>query len=431
MLHLTDEGLWHNWSKSVSARPQHVHFPESEEGLRNVVANAEGTLRVVGAGHSFPPVAKADETLVSLERYTGLVDVDADARQVTVRAGTPLSALTSALADHGLMLENMGDIDDQSIAGALSTGTHGTGTDVGVMPTQIAGIRLINADGEILDLESGDDRFPYAQVSLGSLGVISTVTLDVVEDYRLKERKFPADIGDVLANLDAYREYRNFEFWWFPHTDTALVKVLEETDETGSPGRLDSVEERFENLAWEGLCRAGTRVRRLSPLLSRFTARTFSESEHVGPAREVYPTTRAVRFNETEYGIAREDAVEAFEDLRSVVESHDVMFPVEFRDVAGDDIPLSPAYGRDSTFLAVHAYYKRQWKPLVRDAEAVFDRYDGRPHWGKHHTKTAEEFAGLYPEWDGFRSVRRELDPEGLFLNDHLRDVFGESGVES
>jgi L-gulonolactone oxidase len=426
MLHLTDEGVWHNWSESVRARPKHVHYPESEDDLRSVVADAEDTLRVVGASHSFPPVAKSDETLVSLERYTGLVDVDPEARRVTVRAGTPLSALTEALADHGLMLENMGDIDDQSVAGALSTGTHGTGTGFGVMPTQAAGMRLITADVEVLDLEAGDDRFPHAQVSLGALGVISTVTLDVVDDYRLTERKFPAPIDDVLANLESYRECRNFEFWWFPHTDTALVKTLEKTDETGTPGRLDAVEERLENLAWEGLCRAGTRVRRTSPLLNRFVARTFSESERVGPAREVYPTTRAVRFNETEYGVPRADAVEAFEELREAVEDHNAMFPVEFRDVAGDSIPLSPAYGRDSTFLAVHAYYKRDWEPLVRDAEAVFDRYDGRPHWGKHHTKTASGFAELYPRWKDFRAVRRELDPDGLFLNDHLRDVFGE-----
>ncbi|QLD89979.1 FAD-binding protein [Natronomonas salina] len=423
MLHLT-EGTWENWSGSVRARPRSVHYPETEAELRTVVERADGTLRVAGAGHSFPPVAKSDETFVSLERYTGLVDVDREARRVTVRAGTPLSALTAALADHGLMLENMGDIDDQSVAGALSTGTHGTGTDFGVMSTQAAGMRLVTADGETLELEAGDDRFPFAQVSLGSLGVVSTVTLDVAADYRLRERKFPAPVDDVLANLESYRDHRNFEFWWFPHTDTALVKILEETDAPGRPGRRDAVEERLENLAWEGLCRAGYRVRSAAPLLNRFTAATFSESERVGPAREIYPTTRAVRFNETEYGVPRSDAAAVLEDLRGVVEPHDVMFPVEFRDVAADSIPISPAYGRDSAFVAVHAYHRRDQEGLLRDAEAVFDRHDGRPHWGKHHTKTASDFEALYPRWGEFCEVREELDPEGLFLNDHLRDVF-------
>jgi L-gulonolactone oxidase len=202
------------------------------------------------------------------------------------------------------------------------------------------------------------------------------------------------------------------------------VKTLEETDETGRSGQLDAVEERLERLAWEGLCRAGTRARRLSSLLSRFTASTFSESERVGSARAVHPTTRAVRFNGTEYGVPREDAVEAFRSLRDAVESHDVMFPVEFRDVAGEDIPLSPAHGRESTFLAVHAYHRRDWNPLMTDVEAIFDRYEGRPHWGKHHTKTADAFAELYPEWDAFRELRRELDPTGRFLNDHLRAIF-------
>jgi FAD-linked oxidoreductase len=424
VLHLTD-GVWENWSGSTRARPTHVHYPETEDELREVVAQADGTLRVAGAGHSFPPVSKSDGTFVSLERYTGLVDVDPGARRVTVRAGTPLSALTDALADHGLMLENMGDIDAQSIAGALSTGTHGTGTEFGVMSTQAAGLRLITADGDIVELGPGDERFPFAQVSLGTLGVLSTVTLDVVDDYGLHERKLPADVEDVLASLDEYREFRNFEFWWFPHTDTALVKTHEETAPEGSPGRLEAVEERLENLAWEGLCRAGDRVRPASPALNRFVTATFSASERSGPARDVFPTTRSVRFNETEHGVPRESAVEAFRDLRSVVESHDVMFPVEFRDVAGDDLPLSPATGRDSTFLAVHAYHRREWEPLIRDAEAVFDRHDGRPHWGKHHTKTAAEFAELYPEFEAFRETRAEMDPDGLFLNDHLRDVFG------
>ena len=424
MLHLSD-GVWRNWSGSVRARPRSVHYPETEAELRTVVERAEGTLRVAGAGHSFPPVARSDETLVSLERYTGLVDVDAGAGRVTVRAGTPLWALTDALAEHGLMLENMGDIDDQSVAGALSTGTHGTGTDFGVMATQAAGMRLVTADGGLLELESGEDRFPFAQVSLGSLGVLSTVTLDVVPDYRLRERKFPADVDDVLADLEAYRRHRNFEFWWFPHTDTALVKVLEETDEPGSPGRRDALEERLENLAWEGLCRAGDRVRPAAPHLNRFVAATFSESERVGPAREIYPTTRAVRFNETEYGVAREDAADVLGDLRDVVESRDVMFPVEFRDVAADSVPLSPAHGRESTFVAVHAYHRRGYEGLVRAAEAVFDRYDGRPHWGKHHTKTAADLEPLYPRFEAFREVRAEMDPGGLFLNDHLRDVFG------
>lgn len=423
MLHLT-EGTWENWSGSVRARPRSVHYPETEDELRTVVERADGTLRVAGAGHSFPPVAKSDETFVSLERYTGLVDVDREARRVTVRAGTPLSELTAALADHGLMLENMGDIDDQSVAGALSTGTHGTGTDFGVMSTQAAGMRLVTADGEAVELEAGDERFPFAQVSLGLLGVVSTVTLDVAADYRLRERKFPGPVDEVLANLESYRDHRNFEFWWFPHTDTALVKLLEETDEPGRPGRRDAIEERLENLAWEGLCRAGYRVSSAASALNRFTAATFSESERVGPAREIYPTTRAVRFDETEYGVRRADAAAVLEDLRGVVESRDVMFPVEFRDVAADSIPISPAYGRDSTFVAVHAYHRRDHEELIRDVEAVFDRYDGRPHWGKHHTKSASDFEALYPRWGEFCEVREELDPEGLFLNDHLRDVF-------
>jgi L-gulonolactone oxidase len=424
VLRLSD-GVWENWSGSASARPTHVHFPETESALREVVSAADGTLRVAGAGHSFPAVATSEETFVSLERYTGLVDVDAERKQVTVRAGTRLGALTDALAEHGLMLENMGDIDDQTIAGALSTGTHGTGTEFGVMSTQAAALRLVTADGDVVELEAGDEAFPFAQVSLGTLGVVSTVTLDVVEAYRLRERKFPLAVDDVFDRLEEFREYRNFEFWWFPHTDTALVKLFEATDAPADAGRFDAVEERLENLAWEGLCRAGARLPAASPYLTRLTTATFDASERVGPAREIFPTTRSVRFNETEYGIPRAAAADALAELREVLESHDTMFPVEFRDVAADSLPLSPASGRPSTFVAVHTYHRRPWKPLIADAEAVFDRYDGRPHWGKHHTKTAEEFERLYPQFEAFQQRRRAFDPEGLFLNDHLASVVG------
>lgn len=423
MLRLTD-GVWENWSKSTRVRPRSVHFPETEAELRTVVERADGTLRVVGAGHSFPPVAASEATLVSLERYTGLVDVDVDEKRVTVRAGTPLSELTTALSEHGLMLENMGDIDAQSVAGALATGTHGTGTDFGVLSTQTTGMRLVTAEGDVIDLEADDELFGHAQVSLGALGVVSQVTLDVVSEYRLREHKFPASVDDVLDSLDEYREHRNFEFWWFPHTETALVKTLDETDDCGEVSRLDPVEERLENLAWEGLCRVGTRVRPASSPLNRLAVSTFSDTTRVAPARDVYPTTRDVRFNETEYGVPRENAVDAFAELRAVVETAGVMFPVEFRDVAADSIPLSPATGRESTFIAVHAYHRRPYERLVRDAESVFDRFEGRPHWGKHHTKTADDLASLYPDWNAFQTARERFDPDGLFVNPHLERVF-------
>ncbi len=423
MLHLRD-GVWKNWSGSVEARPSQVYFPETETELQRLVEQATGTLRVVGAGHSFPPVAQSNETIVSLERYTGIVDVDHSAKQVTVKSGTPLSDLTAGLADHGLMLENMGDINKQTIAGALATGTHGTGTDFGIMATQASGLRLITAAGDVVDV-SDDNRFRFAQVSIGVLGVVSTVTLDVVADYQLQEQTFPASVDEVLADLSTYRDHRNFEFWWFPHTDTAFVKLLDTTTQAGQPSRMAAIEERLENLVWEGVCRVGHRAPKLSSLLNKGVTTTFSQSEQIGQARAIYPTTREVRFNETEYGVPRGDAAEVFRELRDVVEAHNVMFPVEFRDVAGDNIPLSPAYNRDSTFVAVHAYHRRPYEELIQDVEEIFDQYDGRPHWGKHHTKSASDLESLYPEWEAFRELQADLDPDALFCNPYLQTLFG------
>lgn len=413
---------WTNWSGSVRRNPT-IRRPASEEDLRELVREATGTVRVAGAGHSFTPVAATDDTLLSLDRLTGVERVDRDAGTATVKAGTRLYALNRELADRGLALPNIGDVDRQSVAGALATGTHGTGTDFGVLATGVRGVRLVTADGAVRELDPGDgDAFRAAQVSLGALGVLTAVTLDVEPAFRLREVERPVPVEAVLDSLSEWREHDHFEFWWFPGTDTALVKTLDRTDD---PVDLDPpYAERLENLAWGTMCRLGARLPRLSTALNRVTVATFSESEQVGPSHEVFPTARDVRFDETEYGVPREEAVAAFRALRDRVDWSGVQFPVEFRDVAGDDVPLSPAYGRDSTFLACHTYHRKSYESFLRSCETVCREFDGRPHWGKHHWLGRETLAELYPEWDAFQAIRREFDPDGLFLNQHLRRLF-------
>lgn len=425
---------WSNWSGSATCRPSSVHYPRTLADIQRALraAGPGDTVRVVGAGHSFPPVATSDDVLLSLEHYTGIVDVDAEAETVTVRAGTSLHDLNRALAEHDLALENMGDIDRQSVAGALATGTHGTGDDYGIIATTVERLRLVTADGSTRELaaEDGeaDDAFHAACVSLGTLGVVTEVTLSVRPAYKLAERTWTADIDDALADLDRHRaENDHFEFWWFPHTGTAWMKTLDEVDDDMPDDPTPAYEERFENLAWEGICRLGSALpRAATPYLNRATVATFDESRAVGPSHEIYPTTRDVRFNESEFGVALDDAVEAFCDLRETVLEHRVQFPVEFRTVAGDDIPISPAYGRDSAFFACHTYHRKPYREFLEDCAATLEPYDARPHWGKHHWYGPDRFADLYPEWDTFQRVRREFDPEGRFLNDHLADVFGD-----
>jgi L-gulonolactone oxidase len=421
---------WRNWSGGVSCSPRQYQRPSTEAELQSIVADltpSTRVLRVAGSGHSFPPVVPTGDALVSLEDYTGVVEVDTEAREATVKAGTTLHALTQELANHGLAMRNLGDIDAQTVAGALSTGTHGTGIDLGILSTQVAKLRLIRADGEISELTPEDgDPFRAAQVSLGALGVVSEVTLDLVPAYDLELHARPMPIEECLADLDRLRrENRHFEFFWFPHTDTAFVKTMNRTDaeRTGSGGDFDS---RVENAAWEAMCRLSTAASATTPWMSRLAAASFSEERSVGPSHEQFAHDRTVRFEESEWSVPVEDGSAVVREIRSWIErsDEDVCFPVEFRYVGGDDIPLSPAYGRDSAFVAVHKYHRKPYATYFDAVASICGPRDGRPHWGKLHAFDAADLATRYPEWDTFHAVRREFDPDGLFLNDHLRGLF-------
>lgn len=384
---------WENWSGRVTCEPAAVEYPETEAELVALVEEhaPDATIRVAGAGHSFTDIVPTDDVLVSLENYTGLERVDEARGRATVRAGTELAAMNRALDEHGLAVENMGDIDRQTVAGALATGTHGTGVGFGVLSTQVAAVRLVTADGEVRTVEPDDEAFGPAQVSLGALGVVSTVTLDCQPSYELSMVKRERPVDEVFADLETYRtENRHFEFFWYPGDELAEVKTTNRTDEAASPGDGEVIERR------------------------------------TGPSHEVFPSVRDIWFNEMEYGLPAEHGESAFRRVKEILEGHGgITFPIEYRCVAPDDIPLSPASGRDTTFVAVHRYHERPYRAFFADCEAVFDEYRGRPHWGKLHTKTAADLAPLYPAWDRFQAVRRDLDPDGVFLNDHLRALFG------
>jgi len=385
---------WTNWSERVVCEPAAIERPEREADLVELVAARapDDTIRVAGSGHSFTDVVPTDDVLVSLENYTGVESVDTEAGRATVRAGTVLEDATRELDAHGLAVENLGDVDQQTVAGALSTGTHGTGTDFGVLSTQLEAVRLVTADGEVRTVERGDDAFGPAQVSLGALGVVSAVTLDCRPQYELEMVKRERDVDAVLDEVEAYgRENRHFEFFWYPGHEVAEVKTINRADEPDPPLRGGEVVE----------C-------------------------EVGPSHEVFPSVRDVRFNEMEYGLPADAGPEAFRRVRGIIEDHgEITFPIEYRYTAGDDVPLSPAYGRDSVFVAVHRYHERDHRPFFESCESVFEEYEGRPHWGKLHTRGPADLRALYPEWDRFHAVRREFDPDGVFLNDYLRDLFG------
>jgi L-gulonolactone oxidase len=385
---------WENWSGSVGADPAALYRPETEADLVEVVDRhaPDASIRAVGAGHSFTRLGETDDVLVSMEALTGVESVDREAGTATVRAGTRLEEMNATLAEEGLAMENMGDIDQQRLAGALATGTHGTGTDFGVLATQVAGLRVVTADGEVRTLDPRDDAFGPAQVSLGALGLVSAVTLDLLPAYELEMHRRLVDLDVAIEHIgDLLAENRHAEFFWYPEEDVAKVKTIDRpgTDHGDLPGS------------------------------------TLEETE-VGPSHDVFPSVRDIRFNEMEYGVPAEDGPAAVREVADLVASRDdVSFPVEYRYVRGDDIPLSPAHGRDTVFIAVHKYHEKPYADFFERAEEIFRSHGGRPHWGKHHNLESGTLAGLYPEWERFQSVRGDLDPEGVFLNGYLTELFG------
>lgn len=426
---------WRNWSGSVEAHPRTLAQPRDLDELARLVggwARAGRHARVVGDGHSFTPLAQTDDALLSLDNMQGIISLDAARGTARVWAGTRLQRLGEELLARGVAQENLGDIAVQSIAGAISTGTHGTGVGFGSIATQVVGLTLVTAAGEVIECSETErpDVFKAAQVSLGALGVIAAVTLRVVPAQRMRFVSRRERVDDILANLERYkRENSHFEFFWMPHTPWAQAKFINETEDAVAPGNLLG---KLNDLLLEnGLFWALSEVCRLAPGASRavsnISAWGIASVSKTDYSHRVYATERLVKFQEMEYNIPAERFPEALAAIRErfARERFDVHFPIECRFVRGDDIWLSPAYGRDSAYIAVHMYKGMPYERYFRAMEEIFQGFDGRPHWGKLHTLDAATLARRYPHWDDFLRVRAALDPAGMFLNNYLRRLFG------
>lgn len=426
---------WSNWAGTVACRPGSVAEPVSIDDIRaalKAAREAQQPLRVAGSGHSFTPLCATDGTLLSLRNYSGVTNVDAANRRVRVRAGTSLKSLGASLAEHGLAMENLGDIDAQAVAGALATGTHGTGVEFGSLATQITGLRMLLADGSELwcSRESNAEVFHAARVHLGALGVVTEIELACVPAYRLEYRSRRASLSEVIDNLESLQyNNRNFECYWFPYTDSVQLKLMNATDAPASGNQLwrRAVDLVVENGAFWALSAFTRAVPAAAPLVCRLEGASVPAHRTVQPSHEIYATSRLVKFVETEYSIPAEHFTDAITAIRETLqrERFAVNFPLEMRFVAADDIPLSPAYGRLSAYIAAHMYKGMPYKHYFAALTEIFDHYGGRPHWGKMHDKRAADFEKLYPEWQKFQDIRRRLDPQGLFLNPYLREVFG------
>jgi L-gulono-1,4-lactone dehydrogenase len=428
--------LWKNWARNQACAPFAHERPASEAELVDIVkraASGERRVKVVGAGHSFTGIACTDGHLVDLSDYDAVVEHDPDTDTVTVQAGIPLQQLCDELDHRGLALENMGDIAYQSIAGATSTATHGTGTKFANISSRIVGLRLVTADGSVLDCSKdlNPDVFEVARVGLGALGIVSVVTLRCVPAFRLHAVEEPMPVDDVLGDFDGFMNSTDHvEFYWVPHTRWALTKRNTRTQEPPAPRTrtkeyLDDVV--LTNGAFGLLCRLGRTWPRAIPRLAKIIPSASSKVEYTDRSDKVFTSPRLVHFYEMEYAIPRTAIPEALNRVRSLVDRLGVpiSFPVEVRVVAPDDIPLSTAHGRETGYIAVHVYWGTPYDQYFQGVEGIMNDYGGRPHWGKMHFQSAATLAGRYPGWDAFQAVRAKLDPEGRFANPYLDRVLG------
>jgi L-gulono-1,4-lactone dehydrogenase len=429
-------GRWRNWAGDQVCLPATVERPATRDDVAEAVARAAQagrTVRVAGAGHSFSDAVLTDGALLSLDRMSRVLDVDAASGLVRVEAGITLSALSAFLSQLGLALENLGDVDVQSIAGATATGTHGTGARLPNLSAGVQAVELVLADGSTLEvLEDADaDAWRGARVSLGALGVVTAVTVKAVPAFVLEGVDEALPLDHVLGRLDELADDNDhFEFFTFPHSDLALTRTNNRVDaepEVRSRRRAWVEDVLVRNHVFHAVCGAGRAAPVLIPSLNRLVSRAAGTRRRVDRSYRIFASPRLVRFTEMEYAIPRANAREAVLAVRAAIERRGfrVPFPLEVRFVAGDDAFLSPTVGRDTCYLAVHMYRGMEWEPYFRAVEEIMDGFDGRPHWGKRHFKTAESLSARYPDWDRFQAVRARLDPAGCFANDYVQRTLG------
>ncbi|MFD4634054.1 D-arabinono-1,4-lactone oxidase [Streptomyces sp. NPDC058284] len=427
---------WRNWAGNVTARPVREATPASVGELAAAVRRArEDGLRVkaVGTGHSFTAAAATDGLLIRPGLLTGIRSIDRAAGTVTVEAGTPLRRLNTALAREGLSLTNMGDIMEQTVSGAVSTGTHGTGRDSASIAAQITGLELVTADGAVMTCSADENPevFAAARTGLGALGVITAITFAVEPVFFLTAREEPMSFEQVTDEFDAlFTENEHFEFYWFPHTGNCNTKRNNRSPGPAAPpGRISAFvdDELLSNGLFQVANLIGRAVPAAIPGIARISSRALSARTYTDIPYKVFTSPRRVRFMEMEYAVPREALVETLRELKAMVDRSPlrISFPVEVRTAPADDITLSTASGRESAYIAVHMYRGTPYQAYFTAAERILTAHEGRPHWGKMHTRDAEYFAKVYPRFGEFTALRDRLDPDRLFGNDYLRRVLG------
>ena len=433
---------WRNWARTERSRPALEVAPRSTDQVVRAVRRAletGHTVKPIGASHSFTGIGATDGVRLDMSRLRGLIDADRARRRVTLWAGTHLWELPAILHPLGLALANMGDIDRQTISGATSTGTHGTGLALGGLATQIVGATLVTGAGEVLtvDDEQNHELLPAVALGLGALGVLVSVTLQCVPRFLLHAVEEPLPFDEVLDGyVERSRAADHFEFYWFPHTTATRTKrntrLPIDTDPASVPRPLGTVSRCVdEEIVNNALLGAVTGFERWAPAatpgINRMIASISSRRDYCDESHRVFITRRRVRFREMEYALPLEAVPAALRELREVIERRRfrVSFPIEVRSAAADGLLLSTAHGRESGYIAVHRYWRDPDREYFREAEAILAAHAGRPHWGTLHTRTADPLREVYPRFDDFVGVRDRLDPDRVFGNPYLERVLG------
>lgn len=426
---------WSNWAGNVTDSAA-VLSPRTQDELVEMVhssAAAGRRIRPVGSGHSFTPIAQAGDTRLSLRHLSGIVAADRATGRVRVLAGTPLRVLNRALDLLGLAMPNLGDIDAQTLAGATSTGTHGTGATLPGLSAGIVGLRLVTPDGASRWVDESDpELFGAARVGLGALGVVTEIELACLPAYRLRAVERPDLLDAVLPRIQEHFDaHRHFELYWFPGTRRVQTKandlVADDVDEPLAPWRRRLDDELLSNTVFGAANRVLTAVPRAVLPFNAVAARALTERSYTAPSHEVFVTPRTVRFVESEYAVPREAVADVLTDLVAWVERHrePISFPVEVRVAAPDDMWLSTGYERANAYVAVHQYHRGDHRAYFAAFEEIVAAHAGRPHWGKVHGLAAEQLADLYPRHGDFVALRDRLDPERVLTNDYLDRVLG------
>lgn len=422
---------WRNWGGNQQSQPSHIAAPRSEDEVVDLLRKSTGTIRPVGSGHSWSGLVPTDDTIITLDRLKGLINHDKGTLQAEVWAGTKLFAYGPMLENIDQAIVNMSDIDYQTMAGAVSTSTHGTGMDLGSISSYVIGLQLVTPAGEVLDCSAdhNTDLFQAACTGLGSLGIITRLRFQNREKHRLHEEMWAADLEDVLENIDHYaKDFERFELYPLPNSDKTAVIITNPANPNtpdyleNDPDALMKLKELFD-------------VTKKIPGISEFAYETalglaFGHEHRVGPSYKVLAHPRTIRFMEMEYTVPADQGVACLREIMATIKEKapGVMFPMEYRYVKADDTMIGMFSGRDGCSISLHQFVDNpKWRDLFLLIEPIFKKYHGRPHWGKWHSLTNSDFTRVYPNWSQFKELRREIDPHGRMLNAHLCEIFGET----